>query len=161
MHQRANHLSRLTHGEAVDGIDDDIPDAYLFNIEMVPRWSSSFVSILSIGLHGVQSPRIKQLIQDSASFVLLAGCLYKYGKDGILCLCIEPSDKSYYLAMAHMALRQIHMSENQTLKRIEWLDVWWPTIKNDIHEYILQCANCKNNQPIPHTTLFHVSTASK
>ena len=36
-HQRAYHLSRLTHGEPPIGMDDDLCDAYLFNIEMVPK----------------------------------------------------------------------------------------------------------------------------
>ena len=36
-HQRADHLSYLTHGEPPIGVDDDLLDAYLFNIEMVPR----------------------------------------------------------------------------------------------------------------------------
>ncbi|MCO5586798.1 hypothetical protein L7F22_040740 [Adiantum nelumboides] len=42
-HQRADHLSRLMHGEAPIGIDDDLPDAYLFNIDMVPRWSEDVI----------------------------------------------------------------------------------------------------------------------
>ena len=38
-HQKANHLSHLLHGEPPKGIDDDLRDAYLFNIEMIPKWS--------------------------------------------------------------------------------------------------------------------------
>ena len=38
-HQRVDHLSRLLHGESLDGIPDDLPDAYLFNIEMILEWS--------------------------------------------------------------------------------------------------------------------------
>ena len=34
------------HGEAPDGVNDDLPDAYLFNIEMVPRWSEPMIPIL-------------------------------------------------------------------------------------------------------------------
>ena len=48
-HQRADHLSRLTHGEEPLGIDDNLPDAYLFNIEMVPTWSEEFIPLLTIG----------------------------------------------------------------------------------------------------------------
>ena len=35
VHLRADHLSRLTNGEAPTGVLDDLPDAYLFNIEMI------------------------------------------------------------------------------------------------------------------------------
>ena len=47
-HQRADHLSRLTHGEPPFGVDDDILDAYLFNIQIVPRWSEQWIPLLSI-----------------------------------------------------------------------------------------------------------------
>ena len=35
-HQRADHLFRLIMGERQQGILDDLPDVYLFNITMVP-----------------------------------------------------------------------------------------------------------------------------
>ena len=38
-HQRADHLSRLLHGEAPNDILDDLLDAYFFNIGMVLEWS--------------------------------------------------------------------------------------------------------------------------
>ena len=37
-HLRADHLSQMVHGEKPDGIDDDLPDAYLFKLKMVPKW---------------------------------------------------------------------------------------------------------------------------
>ena len=48
-HQRANHLSRLINGEAPVGVPDDLPDAYLFNVEMVPKWSKDIVPMLIVG----------------------------------------------------------------------------------------------------------------
>ena len=32
-HLRVDHLSKLTNGENPDGVDDELLDAYLFNIE--------------------------------------------------------------------------------------------------------------------------------
>lgn len=43
MHQRVNHLSRITSGEAPMGVDDDIPDATLFRVETAPRWSVKII----------------------------------------------------------------------------------------------------------------------
>ncbi|MCO5551829.1 hypothetical protein L7F22_005332 [Adiantum nelumboides] len=78
-HQRADHLSRLMHGEALTGIDDDLPDAYLFNIDMVPRWSEELIPLLSVGsLHMTKQPSI---IGASRSLVMLADRLYKQGTD--------------------------------------------------------------------------------
>ena len=31
------------------GVEDDLRDAYLFNIEMIPRWSKVLVPLLTIG----------------------------------------------------------------------------------------------------------------
>ena len=55
-HQRANHLSRLTRGEPPIGVDDDLPDAYLFNIEMVPKWSEELIPLLTIGKLNIPRP---------------------------------------------------------------------------------------------------------
>ena len=31
------------------GVPDDLPDAYLFNVEMVPMWSKDIVPMLTVG----------------------------------------------------------------------------------------------------------------
>ena len=63
MHQRADHLSRLLHGEPPKGIDDDLPDAYLFNIEMIPKWSEQYVPLMTIGQFDIPLPlREKQAL---------------------------------------------------------------------------------------------------
>ena len=48
-HQRADHLSKLINKEAPVGVPDDLPDAYLFNVEMVPKWSKDIVPMLIFG----------------------------------------------------------------------------------------------------------------
>ena len=48
-HQRADHLSRLINREAPVGVLDDLPDAYLFNVKMVPMWSKDIVPMLTVG----------------------------------------------------------------------------------------------------------------
>ena len=48
-HQQANHLSRIMHGEEPMGIPNDLPDKYLFNVDMVPKWSKDIVALLTIG----------------------------------------------------------------------------------------------------------------
>src|SRR5271156_6467063 len=48
-HRRADHLSRITSGEAPTGVDDELPDATLFLIETAPRWSEPIIQVLSTG----------------------------------------------------------------------------------------------------------------
>ena len=85
-HQRANHLSFLIHGEKPTGVEDDLPNAYLFNIEMIPRRSEEMVHLLTIGQMDIPIPlREKQaMIQKTASFVMLTRRMYNKGQDGIL-----------------------------------------------------------------------------
>ena len=48
-HQRVDHLSRLINGEAPIGVNDDLLDTYLFNVEMILEWSRDLVPLLTIG----------------------------------------------------------------------------------------------------------------
>ena len=76
-HQRANHLYRLLHGEALDGISYDLLDAYLFNIEMIPDWSVHFAPMLTsraLRLNQVMREN-KHLIEQSHEYFMLAGRL--------------------------------------------------------------------------------------
>lgn len=90
-HQRADHLSRLTHGEEPLRFDDDLPNAYLFNIEMVPTWSAEFIPLLTIGQWDIpRTLREKQdMIQRVVSFVMIAGQMYQKRADAVLRLCMS------------------------------------------------------------------------
>ena len=89
-HQRADHLSCLMNGDAPMGVEDDLPDGYLFNIEMIPKWSKNYVPLLTIGQLNIPLPiESKQaLIRNATSFVMLAGRMYNRGVNGVLHLCI-------------------------------------------------------------------------
>ena len=111
-HQRVDHLSHLVHGEKPTEVEDDLPNAYLFNIEMIPRWSEDIIPLLTIGQMDILVPlREKQtLIQKKAPFVMLVERMYHTGQDGILRLCIEPKEKAHYLKYAHETIGGIHMA---------------------------------------------------
>ena len=47
-HQGIDHLFRLINGEADMGVPDDLPDVYLFHVEMVPKWSKDIVPMLQL-----------------------------------------------------------------------------------------------------------------
>ena len=77
-HQRADHLSRLIMGEGQQGVPDDLPDAYLFNVEMVPQWSKDIVPMLTIGSLRLSDSMDTNLtlIEQSRQFSRLqAGCI--------------------------------------------------------------------------------------
>ena len=74
-HQRAGHLSRLIMGEGQQGI----PDAYLFNVEMVPQWSKDIVPMLTIDSLRLSDSMDTNLtlIEQSKQLSMIAGRLYK------------------------------------------------------------------------------------
>lgn len=48
-HQRDDLLSWLTNGKWAVGVDDDLLDEYLFNVEMAPSSSKDFVPFMKLG----------------------------------------------------------------------------------------------------------------
>ena len=145
------------------GLNDDLPDAYLFNIEMVPRWSEPMIPILSLGKWDKATPenKNKRLIETSSSYQLIAGQLYRLGNDGVLRLAIDQLEISQYLTEAHILVGGFHSSKDQTLKRLQRQGVYWPMMKSDVHTFVKECYVCQIDPPTPHATLFKVTVAPK
>ena len=98
-HMRADHLSRLVHGEKPTGVEDDLPDAYLFNVEMVPRWFEDIVQILTLGLVHEENDKTmaKTKVMQAKHFQMIARRLYHLGEDYVLRLCLIPEEYDTYL----------------------------------------------------------------
>ena len=82
-HLRADQLSRMVDEEKPIGIDDNLLDAYLFKLEVVPKWSKNIVSLLTNGNIHNQPP---QKVEETRLYALLARRLYKHQKDKVLSL---------------------------------------------------------------------------
>ena len=78
-------------------------------------------------------------VEQSRNFIMLAGRLYKQGKDQILHLCIEKKESWPYLDRAHVAIGNIHFAPKQTLRRIKRMGIFWPTMKQDVYSYVRAC----------------------
>ena len=113
-HKRADHLSRLTNGEHPTGVDDELPDATLFQVEMVPKWSERMIQILTTAQFNDLGSDIEEkteFIEASKRFQLLAGQLYYLGDDHIMRLVICPDDyPAGILKEAHEGSIGIHVS---------------------------------------------------
>ena len=101
----------------------------------------------------------KHLIEQSCKYFMLARRLYKLGKDGILRLCIERSESDVDVEQAHIAFGNIHISPDQTIRRIECMGVYWPTIRKDVYDYVRRCSCSKEKGQTfkSCSTLFQVS----
>ena len=49
-HVLADHMSRIPNGEKPTGVDDDLPDAPLFLVDLVPEWVEEICHYLTNGL---------------------------------------------------------------------------------------------------------------
>ena len=101
MHQRADRLLRITLVEAAMGINDNLPDAILFNIEWVPRWSEELVSFLNIAI--IPNDKLKEavdFVQATSNFVLIVGHLYYKYMDTVLKQVACPEDYFQFSMMS-------------------------------------------------------------
>ena len=48
-HVLTDHMSRIPNGEALTGVDDDLPDAPLFLIDLVPEWAEEICHYFTNG----------------------------------------------------------------------------------------------------------------
>ena len=65
-HQRAYHVSRIPNGEHPIGVLDELPDACLFQIEMVPKWSKCLVHFLTTA----DTMELGETCKEKADFML-------------------------------------------------------------------------------------------
>ena len=49
------------------------------------------------------------------------------------------------------------MAAYQTIKRILWAGVWWPTMRAEVYNFVRSCDDCQARPPRPHATLFQVA----
>ena len=81
-----DHLSRVENGEEPTNIDDGLPDAQFFWVEVTDDHYAPIVHFLSTGvaLAEILISQKKQLVVKASDFQLIIGQLYKLGLDEIL-----------------------------------------------------------------------------
>ena len=69
-------MSRIPNGEKAIGVDDDLPDAPLFLVDLVPEWAEEICHYLTNG-SPTDTPtdmsKARRLIRDAAPYQLIAG----------------------------------------------------------------------------------------
>ena len=160
-HKRADHVSRIANGEAPIGVDDDIPDATLFKVEIVPRWSESIVQFLSTASFESQPETIQaraQFLHTCRNFKLISGRLYHLGSDQILRLVANPQDYRFLLQEAHVGISGHHFSKVGTIRRVLCEGHWWPTLHRDAVQFLAHnCKKCRAHPSFSHSTLYQMT----
>lgn len=155
---RADHLSWIMNGEAPTGVEDNLPDAVLFQVETAPKWSEQIIRILSIDYVAciLDLDHLHKAISSTENYTLIAGRLYRLGEDNILRLCIDPEESEEHIAEAHVTIGGFHACREMTESCVRCNGLWWPTISRDVANYIKNCPACIENEPIAHVTFYVV-----
>ncbi|MCO5547027.1 hypothetical protein L7F22_000468 [Adiantum nelumboides] len=141
----ADHLFCITNGEAPTGVDDDLPDTSLFMVETIPEWSEKIVNFLVNGFPPKEFRKdvARRLIKECEPYSLIAGTLYKLGKNDILKRYAREDEYLYILQEAHMGVARGHFSGELTTKKVLQSSYWWPTLFKDASLFAKGCDECQ------------------
>ena len=79
-------MSRIDTGEELTGVEDNLPDAHLFRIKVVPAELEEIARFLENGQapKGMSSKKKQIIAMKAAPYSLINGFLYKMGLDEVL-----------------------------------------------------------------------------
>jgi transposase InsO family protein len=151
-HANADFLSRLSDEINPTSIDDNFPDAHIFQVDVIPVEYADVIHYLSTNTFPLEySEKQKQRLTYKAQpYTLIANVLYKKGKDGILRRCINPSEVSAILEGCHNDVCGGHFAGMVTAQKALQSGYWWPTLFSDAHIYVRKCDPCQRvGKPTP------------
>jgi hypothetical protein len=113
---RPDHLSRLESGESGGAIDDQLPDADLFRVEVVPEYLEDIAVFLSTRacLETYSATQKCHMVVRAADYQLIAGQLYKLGLDSILRRCVLDHERQDILWEFHNGFAGGHVGGKAT-----------------------------------------------
>ena len=91
---------------------------------------------------GYSSLQVQTLIWRSALYSLIGGVLYKLGKDGVLCRCINPNEVQDILEGCHTDPCGGHFAGEATIRKAFTFGYWWPSLFKDAYEFTKKCDPC-------------------
>ena len=113
-HAIADYLSKLDTGDPPVGIEDELPDAALFQIEtnFSDNWYEQMLNYLQDGIfpEGMDKDHRRRLALRSRPYSVIAGFLYKRGIDGIVRRCVPEGEQDSVLQEAHSRTTGGHFS---------------------------------------------------
>lgn len=144
-HANADHLSRLSMVEAIEPIDDNLPDAHIFNVDIIHLEYVGIIHYLTQEEFPVDfiEKQKKRLIFKAEPYTMLGETLYKKSKNGVLRRCINPIEVPLILKGCHDDSCGGHFANFVTDQKVLQCGYWWPTLFWDAHEYTQRCDPCQ------------------
>jgi hypothetical protein len=145
MHKQADHLSRISKDLSSLPLEDDLPYASLFAIDVVPTWYNHIVEFLSTQqMPLVLSKNERRKIRvNNRHFALIFGRLYRRNADGILRQCVTYQEVPSILEAYRDSVCGGHFSRRLTAQKALRSGYFWPTIFADAHKHAQCCDACQ------------------
>ena len=114
-----DHLSRIDIGEEPTGVEDDLPDAHLFRIELVLAELEEIAQFLEDGQapEGMSTKKKQILAMKAAPYSLINGFLYKMGLDDILRRCVLEHEINNIMHEAHYGPTEGHSKQTELQRK--------------------------------------------
>ena len=132
-----DHLSQIELGEEPSNLEDNLPDAQLFSIQIIDEYYADIIHFLTTGWAPVEftKQQKKQLVVKAVDFTLIVGQLYKLGRDEVLRRCVMPHEKEAIIREAHFGTTGGHFAGKPTAQKILAAGLWWPTLPKYTKEF--------------------------
>jgi hypothetical protein len=111
-----DNLSILESRESGGAVDDQLPDADLFRVEVIPEYLEDIVVFLSLGANPEMyfATQKHHMVVREMDYQLIAGKLYKLGLDSILRMCVLDHERQDILWECHSGFVGGHVGGKAT-----------------------------------------------
>ena len=100
-----------------------------------------------------ESKRAHKIWVQVASFTLIGASLYRRSFRDPYFRCLNDTEAQYVLAELHESVCGNHIGRRTLAHRAHSHGYYWPTMKQDVANYIKRCDQCQRHAPIPHMPL--------
>ena len=90
--------------------------------------------------------RCQALRIEGEKYTLIQDQLYKRGPDDQLRLCAHETEYIPLLEQAHGSIAGDHFFAERTVKIILNAGNWWPTLHQDVEEFVKRCDDCQRTK---------------
>eukprot|EP00253_Pinus_taeda_P016430 PITA_16430 len=136
----ADFLSRLKTNENIP-VDDSFTDEYLFAVSAHSPWYADIANYLvawKLPSH-LSHREKKKIIQQSARYSWISGCLFHIGIDQEIRRCVGEDENYDILKACHDDPCGGHFADKRTTHKVLRMGYYWPSLFKDARKYVKAC----------------------
>ncbi|XP_034672622.1 uncharacterized protein LOC117904223 [Vitis riparia] len=112
-------------------------------------WAHEIENYLRTGNLLEESKRAHKIRVQVARFTLIGDCLYRRSFGGPYLRCLDNTETQYVLVELHEGVCGNHTRGRTLAHRAYSQEYYWPTMKQDVEDYVKRCDWCQRHAPIP------------